>query len=411
MLCVGMVLLPATIANGLIQTAASHPSTQASHPSTQAPHPSTYKQSTDQSLLLDDAFIRDARQAIELLYNRETDASLAAMQHWRVRHADHPVWPLWEALDAWWPLLVNPEDTSHDERFVSRAEHVVDLCDRALSADPGNLDALIVRSIMNGQLARYYSNRYRWYASFRHARRAMRDFFEVEERHPDIPDLDFGMGLYRYFAAYLVEEYPLARPVGWMLPRGNRAEGLERLAMAADSSIFVQPEAVYFLGHVYLHYERQPSVALEYLQQLYERYPDNSYYHRLYVRSLHHLNRNVQSLRAIDQSLHHWRSHNNEETRALREELYATRGQIHFAMGDFDQAKRDFYQALYNAEQLKPFASRHYLLVSLYYLGRLSVSEGELALGRAYFNRVASVDSENPYVERAQEALRELNRR
>ena len=359
------------------------------------------------SLMLDDDFIRDTRTAIEYLYNRDLETSLEKLSEWRWAYPEHPVWPLWEALDTWWPILIDLENTTYDELFLAEAEKVLDACEAILNSDPNHMDALVVRSIINGQIARYYSNRYRWYRSFLHGRRALRDFFRIEDEHPHLPDIQFGLGMYRYFTAFLVEEYAIARSIRWMLPSGDRQEGLSRLAEAADSSIFVEPEATYFLGHIYLHFEKEPDKALGYLRDLYHRYPDNSYYRRLYIRSLYRLNLSDQALAAIHESLEHPMDPASHESQTMREDLFAIRGLIrYYHRADPDGAKNDFLEALAYAEKLTPFAERSNLILSLYYLGELSIREGNRDMARFYYSRAATPDIDHPKVKKAREALR-----
>lgn len=359
------------------------------------------------SLLLNDDFIRDTRNAIELLYNREFEASLDQLSDWKQVHPDHPIWPLWDAIDAWWPILIDLENTSYDDSFLAAAEKVVQYCDKLLNENSDHLDALMVRSVIHGQIARYYSNRYRWYRSFRNARRALRDFHIIEESHPDLPDLKFGIGMYRYFSSYLVDEYTLARPLRWMLPAGDRQDGLSRLKEAADSSVFVEPEATYFLGHIYLHFEKEPDLALGYLLDLYNRYPNNSYFRRLYIRSLYKLDRIDDALTAISESLDHPFEPGTHETLTMREDVLTIRGQIRYHYQyDYSAAKSDFLHALEYAEQLAPFAERGNLITSLYHLGQISVREGKRDMARFYFRRAATPDIDHPYTKRSKNALR-----
>ncbi len=359
------------------------------------------------SLLMDDDFIRDTRAAIEYLYNRDLDTSLEKLSEWRRAYPEHPVWPLWKALDAWWPILIDLENTTYDELFLAEADKVKDACEAILKSDPNHMDALVVRSVINGQVARYYSNRYRWYRSFLHGRRALRDFFRIEEEHPHLPDIQFGLGMYRYFTAFLVEEYAIARSLSWMLPSGDRQEGLSRLAEAADSSIFVEPEATYFLGHIYLHFEKEPDKALGYLRDLYHRYPDNSYYRRLYIRSLYRLNLSNEALAAIHESLDHPMEPDSHESKTMREDLFAIRGLIrYYHQADYEAAKSDFLEALGYAEKLTPFAERSNLILSLYYLGELNIREGNRGMARFYYSRAATPDIDHPFVKKAREALR-----
>lgn len=364
------------------------------------------------SLLLNDRFAEDARDAIDLLYDRDFDASLEKMEHWKVRYPDHPLWLLWEALDAWWPVLVDLENTSYDTAFLDISNEVITICDDLLDENDDHLDARVIRSIMYGQIARHHSNRHRWYRSFRNARRALRDFFKVEETHPDIPDLHFGIGMYRYFSAFLIDEYPLTRPLRWMLPRGDRDEGLSYIKKAAENSIFLEPEALFFLGHIYLHFERKPDIALDYLNRLYHTYPNNSFYRRLYIRSLYQLEHYDQALELISESLNRWDSQEYEEhheVKVMKEDLYTIRGQIHYKSYQTDSAQSDFHNALEIAETLGPYGQRSNMIISLFYLGEINLRNGNVGSARLYFRRAATPDIDHPYVKQSREALVNYN--
>ncbi len=394
---------PSVVAHGHSATAMAPAATIAPHAYTATAKPG----GIPPSLMMDEAFIRDVRAAIDELYNRDLDAALDKLSIWRSAWPEHPVWPMWKALDAWWPILIDLENTTYDEAFLQKAEKALEASENILAMDPNHMDALIVRSVMNGQIARYYSNRHRWYRSFLHGRRALRDFFRLEDEHPEMPDMQFGLGMYRYFTAFLVEEYTIARTIRWMLPSGDRAEGLERLAIAADSSVFVEPEATYFLGHIYLHFESQPDKALGHLRDLYHRYPSNSYYRRLYIRSLYQLSLYSDALAAIEESLDHPFHPDTHESLTMREDLFTIRGLIrYYHLADFRLAESDFLEAVSHAEKLTPFAERTNLIVSLYYLGQISIRNDRRDMARFYFSRAATPDIDHPHVKKAREALR-----
>ncbi|MEX2656848.1 MAG: hypothetical protein WD272_04975 [Balneolales bacterium] len=357
------------------------------------------------SMLMQEDFIRDAKNAIDLHYNRQYDASLSELSFWRNIYPGHPLWMLLESLEAWWPVLTDLENTSHDDAFLDVSLKLIDYCDELLFEDEENLDARIIRSVASGQVARFYSNRYRWYRSFRHARRAMNDFFRVEETHPHIPDIHFGIGMHRYFSAYLVEEYTLARTLQWMIPDGDREEGLSRLKQAASNSIFMEPEATFFLGHIYLHFEKKPDLALDYLRDLYHKYPNNTFYRRLYIRSLYQLDHHEEALVLIDESLSYHDDQRQHEVTVMKEELYSIRGKIYYRDQQFEMAKVDFAESVKISDTLLPFGDRSVLISSLFHLGELSLRDDHREDARYFFGRAATSESNHPMVSESNDKL------
>lgn len=343
--------------------------------------------------------------AIDLLYNRDYGKSIEVLSDWKYRYPDHPAWSLWKALDLWWPILIDLENTSNDNAFLVASWEVIEHCNQLLYSNENDLDARLIRSVMYGLIARHHSNRYNWYRSILNARRALRDFFQIKETHPGIPDLNFGIGIYRYFAAYFVEEFPLVRPIGWMLPRGDREEGLFQLNQAAENSIFLQPESIYFLGHIYLHYENEAGLALDHLSHLYQKYPENTFYRRLYIHSQYSLRMMSETEMRIIESLEYYKHVNNHETQTMREDLLTLKGLIHYQQFQYEKAKSEFLKAIQVAETLEPFEERTNMLTSLYHLGEMSIREGQREEARNYFGRAASSNSDYSYARRSREAM------
>ncbi|MDI6400828.1 tetratricopeptide repeat protein [Balneolaceae bacterium ANBcel3] len=364
---------------------------------------------SEESLLLQPDFQEDARHAIQLLYNRDTEGSLRHLESWTSTHPDHPAWVLWPSMDAWWPIMNDLEYTGYDDFFIRQSENVIDYCTGLINEGRYELDARVVRAIAQAQLARYYSNRQRWYRSFRNARRALNDLFDLEETHPEIPDLQFGVGMYRYFAAHLLEAYPLARPVGWMLPRGDKEEGLERLTTASSNAIFLEPEAIYFLGHIYLHFENRPNKALSYLKELYSRYPDNPFYHRLYIRALYRLNQTQQARTVIEESLSYFENNESHEVRALREDLLSILGIIHYHLRRYHLAEQAFTKAIETGSSMYPERERSNVILSWYYLGQTHMRYGSRTQAKRYFEKAAQARTDHPNRQTARKALEDYS--
>ncbi len=236
-------------------------------------------------LLESEEFKQDAFLAIDHVYNLEYEASLLVFERWIEEEPNHALWKLWEGFPYWWQILSNLPDTSHDDEFIRIMEEADRKADRMLHRNRRHKDALVVKTLANGYLSRLYANRGRWYLSFTHGRTALNVLNVLERTYPDLPDTQFGTGLYLYFTAYVADTNPIVRTVSFMLPAGDRAQGLELLEQAAENSTLTRPEAVYFLGHILLNYENKPDKARGYLLELVERYPQNRVFWRLWNRA------------------------------------------------------------------------------------------------------------------------------
>lgn len=358
-----------------------------------------------ESLLLNEDFITDAQQAIDSVYNLNYEASVLILQPWREKHPDHPLWAFWPALDIWWKILPDLENIEHDQAFFDALDEAARLSKERMK-ETHDIDALIIKSMCYGFSARHLSNRGSWYQSLRRARTAMAYFSDLEQLLPELGDIQFGLGMSRYFSAFFRESYPVIRPFAWLLPRGDRQDGLNRLNVAAGQSTFMIPEATFFLGHIHLHYERNFGKALEYLNELTRSYPNNGYYHRLLIRS-HYRNSNRRTaMLLINRVLEQWEEKQSASDLALKEELLVLRGRMLMLRGGEDQALEDFAGAFRAGEKLKPGGNRRNFLIASYYLGEIYLHRGERETAEYFLKKVAASNLDFGYVSSAKSLMR-----
>lgn len=361
---------------------------------------------SDPYLLRDPGFVAAAQAAVDRVYNLEFTGARQLMLPWKQAHPDHPVWPFWEALELWWTILPDLENTATDELFINKLREADFRSDRLLNRDRHNVDALVIKALANGFMARLHSNRASWYQSLSHARVSLNVLFRLEQLEPDLPDLQFGMGTYNYFAAYLADEYPLVKPLAWMLPGGDREDGLKRLGIAADSSAFMIPESTYFLGHINLQYEQQYDLALHHLKTLTERYPANGFFRRLLARAYVSVGNLNGAATLIDSTLSDARFSTDLP---LQEEMNAVRARIAYMHLQNDLALEKSEAARsFSAKLARNPNERRFGAMATYYIARAHLRAGRDDEGKRYLRELNSRRNHSFYAGRARQLLREL---
>ncbi len=350
-------------------------------------------------------FVADMQAAIDYAYDFRFDQARASLSDWEQKYPDHPVWVFWDGLPVWWKILNDLESEQHDSEFLEimrRADHA---SNRMLRGNRRHLDALVVKSLTNGLMARLHSNRHNWYHSFNHARTALNILFNIEQIYPETTDLQFGLGLYRYFAAFLADEYRLVRTFSWMLPEGDRPGGLERLKEAAENSAFFIPESTYFLGHIYLHFEKEYEKAEPFLNTLTENYPNNSYFQRLMLRT-HFARRNIIKATELADSL--LANDSFKSNKAFMEEVHTIRGRLYMRVRNFDRAEEHFKSALSLGEHFPNADKRRYQTQARYFLARVYKDTHRTEQARAELQHIIRSRPDSPYLSNSRELLRQL---
>jgi len=359
-------------------------------------------------LIHDNQFREDASQAIDSLYNRNTDASHKIMEKWENRYPDHPIWVMWDAMELWWVVLEDLYDRSHDDRLIEAMQRSDYAAGQLLNREPNHSDALIIRALANGYIARHYSNRDSWLTSVNIARKAYSTYQTLMDVEPDFPDNEFVQGMISYYAAYIPEEYPVVRAVSWFFPDGNKAEGLRKIQLAANEGVFSRPEATYFMGNILLNYENRVNEALSYFRKLVNQYPDNGYYRRLMIRALSDQNRNLEVITAVQKAERHWETKDAASQTIILEELHFWQGRAHYRMNNFDEALESFKLSIRHGETLPNRSQRLYYSVANYYAGLTSEALQNPENAKKYYSVTVDQDVDGDFMSTARERLREL---
>ncbi|MCW9713111.1 hypothetical protein LQ318_09365 [Aliifodinibius salicampi] len=359
-------------------------------------------------LVTDSEFRPDAKAAVDSIYNFQFEGADRRLSEWKEKYPQHPLWTLMEGMKFWWEILSDLQDTSHDEQFINMMKKANYQAGKLLDEQPGHVDALIIQAISNGYIARQYSNREEWISSLNYARKALNANEKLKNQESGLADLKLAEGLKRYYAAYLPEAYPIVKTVSWMLPEGDKGEGLELLREASENAIFARAEATYFLGNIAFNYEKEYMEAVQHFVELQRQYPRNNYYARLLVKSYYRLRHYGKALEYIKTTLRHWDNEGFPKQKILQEELWTWKGQIVERMGNVEEALALYKSAFELGGELPNTRERSFWMVSGYKAGNILAKRGEHEEARHYLEKVAEASRSSSYRDKARDLLSEL---
>ncbi len=251
-------------------------------PARAQPAGSPQTSSIPNSSVLDDPLVREAgKRGLDMLYNMQFEGAEVVFNKIEARYPRHPIGPFLNALSLWWQILLDLEDTSHDDAFFEAMDEVAERSERLLDRNPNSVDGAFFKALALGFSGRLHADRGHWFRAALDAKRAMDYALSLAERAPRNPDFTFGKGIYDYFAAVVPERHPYVKPIMYFFPDGNRQRGLRLLRRTAEQGWFIQTEAAYFLTQIYYIYEEDFSQSLHYVTWLREEHPNNPYFHNL----------------------------------------------------------------------------------------------------------------------------------
>jgi hypothetical protein len=226
------------------------------------------------------------QHGIDLIYNLHYDEAEAFFQNIIQADPDNPLGYFFRAMVWWWRVLVDLEDTSHDQTFYQRLEECIAVCDRRLKEDPEDFDAILFKGGAIGFRGRLRGDRDQYLRAANDGRRCLPLLAKSRKLEPTNKDILFGQGIYNYFAQVIPQRHPVVRPAMWFLPDGDRELGIRQLEQVATQGLYARAEAAYFLAQIYRIFENDDARALPYLEELYRRYPRNALFHRYLARTL-----------------------------------------------------------------------------------------------------------------------------
>ena len=308
----------------------------------------------------DPAFRDDALVAIDSLYNRKPEVARELIRTWEEQHPDHPVWSAWTAMEAWWDVMANLDDLSNDEMFFNRMRRADYAASMLLQEEPDHPDGLLIKALANGYAARHHANRERWVTAVKIAYTSHIAYQRFMEVRPDFPDNKFVEGLKSYYAAFLIDEYPIVKPVSVFLPKGSREGGLDLLREASKTAVFTRAEASYFLAYILYDYEHDYERSIVYFRSLADRYPDNCLFQLYFVRTLGELGEFDELYGVATGVMERWERKQLRDGDVIREEMHYWLGRYYESVGRMDEAKEAYQQALEAGEQFDVTEGRTY---------------------------------------------------
>lgn len=356
-------------------------------------------------LFNDPAFLKVAPSAVDSVYNLNFESGRKQLEPWRKSHQDHPLWLFWDGLELWWKIVPDLEQTTYDDAFFYTFGRTDYACTRLLAKEPLHLDALLLKALSNGFMARLHANRDNWLQSLRYGKAASDALSLVELHYPEIVDARFGRGLYLYYAEALPEKYNFMRTVSWMFPEGSKTQGLAMLRDAAEKSTFLRAESTYFLGNILLNYEQKPDAALIYHEKLHNQYPENAFFTRLYARGHFNRSSNDQALGIMDGLLQTLKP-NSPVT--LAEELNLLKGRLLLQQGRLREARTSIELTRSFAKKASGGTTRSQQVIATYYLAEIESKEGNTDRAKDLYRTVIKAKNPEWVITTAKDRLKQL---
>jgi hypothetical protein len=209
-----------------------------------------------------------ASETLGLVYDGDFHAAETRLAALAAEHPPDPVLPYLQALALEWRLEQDPASRAHDAEVLSLADRSLSVAGARLAADPADGRALLARGAAHGVKSRLHLFRWEKGPASREAVRMREGLVAARAAGVDALDLDFGLGLYDYYADTLPRFFKIVAFVV-RIPGGDRERGLAAIArVARGGSLFHDDEARVQMYDIHSYFERRPDRALHWIRAM-----------------------------------------------------------------------------------------------------------------------------------------------
>ena len=236
-------------------------------------------------ILKDTVSLNNLKDAVDCIYNLRFDKAQEISEKLRESYPRHPVIYLLNAMIIYWenyPVIpTSPISVSFEENL----RKCIALCEE--DSDPDDFAEYLLANLgARGMLLEYLADNDLSDKVFSLAKSTYRFLRQSFNYTSSYYDFYFFTGLYNYYREAYPDAHPVYKVIAFIFPKGDIEKGLDDMHTAAEHSIMLKAESLFFLSYIYVNYENNYQKASVYSKALTEISPGNLEYRTIYIRNL-----------------------------------------------------------------------------------------------------------------------------
>lgn len=218
------------------------------------------------------------RYGVVCTYNYDFDKADEIYKILVRERPDHPATTIFYAMMIYWENFPLTGTSAKSIIFVDSLLKSISNCEIMMRRDQDNKEAIFFDLVARLMLMQYYADNdlsKKVIAIVSLAYKLIRKGFLLKD---EIVDFYYSTGLYNYYREAYPEFYPKYRAFALFFPKGDKKLGLQQLDYAGENSVFLSAEATSFLYYIYMNFESNYVIAMNYVNILNNHYPNNPLY-------------------------------------------------------------------------------------------------------------------------------------
>ena len=297
-----------------------------------------------------------------------------------------------DAMIVWWKIMPDLMNERYDDILIDKLDNTIDYCDELLEKNPKNAEALFLKGGALGFRGRLYIYRESWLKAALDGKDALPLIKEAYKNDPNNVDVQLGFGIYNYYIDFIPQKYPVVKPIVSLFPKGDRKKGLKQLQYVADKGKYANYETQYFLASIYFQYEKNNNKALEIIDNLLNKFPNNPAFEKYKGKIL-------VGMKNYREAEKHYKSMLEKCNKGLTGYTKRTKREAFYHLGFLSHISKDFNTAISLLEESKKISfeidknkDTNFKVNTLLYLGMCYDAVGERKKATDLYEMVLDCD-------------------
>jgi len=213
-------------------------------------------------------------QGMELVYDMKFKEAESIFNEIIKREPQNGLGYFLKSVGYFWMCQKYPHNEDTREKYKDITFKAIEVAEETLDRNENNIDAMFYLGGAYGNLGRYYIMEKSFLKAYWYGRKGKIYLKDVIEINPKYYEAYAGLGIYHYYAAELPK---IIKIFSFILGiEGDKELGLKELKSAVANAKYTKSEAKFFLASIYSDIEKDYQKALTVMEELHQRYPNNS---------------------------------------------------------------------------------------------------------------------------------------
>ncbi|HWP81192.1 MAG TPA: tetratricopeptide repeat protein [Bacteroidota bacterium] len=299
-------------------------------------------------------------RGIDELYNLEMEKADKTFDEVIAMAPNDPRGYFFKGMIYFWTYNLNKDRQAYD-KFMELSDRVIVICERLVDQNPHNALAKFYLGGTYGYRGLAFQRNGSLLKAAWDGRKGYSYLKEAVSLDSTLYDAQMGFGLF----SYLVAKVP--RSFRWILNvlgfSGDLEGGLNSLRLAAERGLYTKSEASFFLAQ-FLFVEERFDEAYSYMNGLLKKHPENTLFLVLHAQWEFRQERLESAMESARKAI----AINERKKVKLGDEFaYNILGSAHFALNEYEQAKKNFESYLDRVENKSQVFNNTYYRLGLCY--------------------------------------------